>query len=243
MKTGCAYYRVSTQWQSRSGLGLQAQRDAVNEYAKTHGITIINEFIEIETGADNERPKLLKALRCCSMHKTILIIAKLDRLSRNVKFVSALMESAIKFIAVDFPDTSKLMLHIRAAFAEYERDIISIRIKESLRAARQRGVELGWHGKYVLSKRNKRQAEIFARRLRPLLLVLIIEGHTSTRTLAAEMNKRNIPTYRPGGRWHRTSVHNVLERLQIRPKGFKVIPEGAIPSLYYIRDNDNIAPV
>jgi len=181
---------------------------------------------------------LQKALRCCTRNKTVLIIAKLDRLSRNVIFISTLMDSQVEFVAVDYPQASRLLLHIMAAFAEHERELISTRTKEALQAAKGKGVELGKHGKQVLAKRNKRKADIFAKRLRPLLTTLIAEGHTSVRAVTMELNKREVPTFRPGSRWHKTSVHNIFVRLQMNTRDYMpsmvLASKSLIPSPVYI---------
>ena len=119
-----SYFRVSTDKQGRSGLGLEAQREAVSQFVSGRGAAVIAEFVEIESGSKNDRPQLALALETCRRHKAVLIIAKLDRLGRNVAFVSALMESDVEFIAADNPHASKLMLHMLAAFAEHEREMI-----------------------------------------------------------------------------------------------------------------------
>lgn len=137
-----AYYRVSTTKQGVSGLGLEAQQSAVEQYAKGK-YNIINSYVEIESGKRNNRPKLLEALEECKRSNATLIIAKLDRLGRNVVFIASLMESKIDFVCVDNPHANKLMLHIMAAFAEHEREIISQRTKDALKAAKKRGTKLG----------------------------------------------------------------------------------------------------
>jgi DNA invertase Pin-like site-specific DNA recombinase len=176
MKKAIAYYRVSTKRQGRSGLGLKAQKSAVWLYAKAYKLKIIQEFKEVESTRKNNRPKLMQALDESKSTKSILLVAKLDRLDRNVAFISKLMESNVDFIAVDNPHANKLTLHIQAAFAEYERDLISQRIKEALAVAKKNGVQLGKYGKTVLAKRNKRKAMQFAKKLKPLLGSLKKEG-------------------------------------------------------------------
>lgn len=126
--------------QGHSGLGLEAQREAIENYIRTHGGIIETEFKEIESGKKNKRPKLEDAIRYCKKNKTTLLIAKLDRLSRNVHFISGLTESNIKFIAADNPHANELMVHLLAAFAEFERKQISERTTQALRAAKVRGV-------------------------------------------------------------------------------------------------------
>ena len=130
------YYRVSTDKQGRSGLGLEAQRKLVNAYAAQTGCIIVAEFIEIETGKRNDRPELEKAIACAKRNKATLVIAKLDRLARRVHFISGLMETGVKFLAADSPDDEPFILHIKASFAEEETRKISQRTRDALRAYR-----------------------------------------------------------------------------------------------------------
>src|SRR3989344_4578374 len=134
-----AYYRVSTARQGRSGLGPDAPREAVRSYLNGGAWSLVAEVTEVESGKRNDRPKLTEALRLCRLHKATLIIAKLDRLARNVAFVSSLMESGVEFTAVDFPQANRLTVHILAAVAEHEAKAISERTKSALAAAKARG--------------------------------------------------------------------------------------------------------
>src|SRR3954453_2415545 len=138
-----AYYRVSTERQGRSGLGLEAQQEAVRAYLNGGSWRLVAEVIEVESGKRADRPKLAEALRLCRMHGAMLIIAKLDRLARNVAFVSNLMDSGVEFTAVDFPQANRLTAHILAADAAHEPKSISERTKVALAAAKARGVRLG----------------------------------------------------------------------------------------------------
>src|SRR6478672_9282933 len=135
-----AYYRVSTAQQGRSGLGLDAQQAAVLAYLNGGSWALLEEFTEIESGKRSDRPQLAAALAACRLHKATLVIAKLDRLARNVAFVSALMEAGVEFVAVDFPQANRLTIHILAAVAEHEASMISARTKAALAAAKARGV-------------------------------------------------------------------------------------------------------
>ena len=135
-----AYYRVSTDRQGRSGLGLEAQRRAVLDFLDGGRWELVEEFQEVESGKRNDRPELARALAACRLHDATLIIAKLDRLARNVAFVSNLMESRVEFVAVDFPQANRLTVHILAAVAEHEREMISQRTRAALAAAKARGV-------------------------------------------------------------------------------------------------------
>lgn len=131
-----AYYRVSTEKQGRSGLGLDAQQEAVRSHLKGSAGNLVAEVVEIESGKKNDRPRLAEALRLCRLHGAVLIIAKLDRLARNVAFISNLMESGVEFTAVDFPQANRLTVHILAAVAEHEREMISQRTKAALASKR-----------------------------------------------------------------------------------------------------------
>ena len=135
-----AYYRVSTDRQGRSGLGLDAQREAVLRHLAGHAGKLVAEFCEIESGNRSDRPQLAAAIAAAKKAKATLIIAKLDRLARNVHFVSGLMESGVDFVAADNPHANKLMVHMLAAFAEHEREQISQRTKDALAAAKARGI-------------------------------------------------------------------------------------------------------
>jgi len=210
-----AYYRVSTARQGQSGLGLDAQQASVRRYAERDGGSIIGEFIEVETGkgknALSRRPNLAEALSLCRKRKALLVIAKLDRLARNVFFISGLMESKVDFIAADCPTKDKFRLHLEAAFAEEEARRISIRTKQALAAAKRRGVKLGANGK-VLAKKNKTRARKLARSLAPVIRDIREAGSTSVRAIAEELNRRGIPSAR-GGLWHPKTVHRLLQRL------------------------------
>src|ERR1035437_1311250 len=138
-----SYLRVSTQRQGRSGLGLEAQRKAVTDYLNGGRWELMQELIEVESGKSKDRPKLAEALRLCRVYNATLLVAKLDRLARNVAFVSALMEAKVRFVAADLPEANELTVHIMAAMAEYEAKAISARTKAALAVARERGVKLG----------------------------------------------------------------------------------------------------
>lgn len=209
-----AYYRVSTDRQGRSGLGIEAQKAAVYAYVKQHQNQIITEYTEVESGRRKSRPELEKALAHCRKEKAYLLIAKLDRLGRNVAFISNLMESGVEFKAVDNPHAAKFMLHMLAVLAEHEAEQISTRTKEALAAAKRRGVALGKHGR-VLGKKNKEAADQFAEIMRPIIDELRVEGFTTVRAIRDELNNRAIATFRDNGqKWHIPSVHALLKRIQ-----------------------------
>jgi DNA invertase Pin-like site-specific DNA recombinase len=138
-----AYYRVSTDRQGKSGVGLEAQQAAVRQYLNGGSWQLVAEHVEIETGKRDDRPELVKALEACRKHRARLVIAKLDRLSRNLAFIATLMDSGVEFVVVDNPHANKLTVHILAAVAEHEREMISERTKAALQAARARGTRLG----------------------------------------------------------------------------------------------------
>ncbi len=213
MKRAITYYRVSTRAQGDSGLGLDAQRTAVSRFVKTQGYKLLQEFIEVESGRNNQRPVLQLALEACKKNRATLLIAKLDRLSRSVAFISKLLESGVDFIAVDNPNAEKFVVHVMAAFAEHERDQISIRTKLALQAAKQRGVQLGANGKYVLSKKNKKRAIEFALKLKPVITKLKQNGITSVRAITKALNRRRIRTA-TGGKWYVSTVHKLLQRIK-----------------------------
>jgi DNA invertase Pin-like site-specific DNA recombinase len=208
------YYRVSTQRQGRSGLGLDAQKKAVREYLNGGDWKIKGEFTEVESGKRADRPQLAAALAACRPHGAKLIIAKLDRLARNVAFVSNLMEAGVDFVAVDFPQANRLTVHILAAVAEHEAKMISERTKAALAAAKARGVKLGGdHGARLTQK--ARQAGWEARIARadakaadyaPMIAELRGAGTTSLRGIAAELNNRGIPTATGTGTWQAAQV-------------------------------------
>ena len=138
-----AYYRVSTERQGSSGLGFEAQQKAVRDYLNGGAWELVAEHVEIESGKRADRPELAKALEACKRHKARLVIAKLDRLSRNLAFIATLMEAGVEFLAVDNPHANKLTVHILAAVAQHEREMISERTTAALQAAKARGVRLG----------------------------------------------------------------------------------------------------
>jgi len=209
------YYRVSTQAQGRSGLGLDAQRKAVAGYIDSVGGELVAEYQEVESGGKAERPKLQAALRYCRAKRAMLVIAKLDRLARNVHFISQLMESGVEFIAADMPTANKLTIHIIAAMAEYEKDIISQRTKASLSAARIRGVRLGNPNVGSMSEKgvaaNKRQADEFALKTMTAINALRASGIKTYSRLATALEASGIRTQR-GGQWSATGVSNVIHR-------------------------------
>jgi len=205
-----AYYRVSTDRQGRSRLGLEAQQAAVRGYL---GATApIAEFTEIETGKRNDRPELKQALALCRKRKARLVIAKLDRLSRNLAFIATMMDSGVEFVAVDNPHATRLTLHILAAVAEHEREMIADCTKAALQAAKARGMRLGRNGADRLAPAYRAEAIERARQLAPLLAELKSAG-MSARQMAVQLTARGIPTP-TGARWHAQTVIRMLDRVE-----------------------------
>jgi DNA invertase Pin-like site-specific DNA recombinase len=211
MKNAIAYERVSTVGQGKSGLGFDAQRDAINRFAKAEGFRIVETFTEVETAEGDtlaRRPKPSAALKAARKLMAPVVVAKLDRLSRDVHFVSGLMAEKVPFIVAELgPDTDPFMLHIYAALAEKERRLISERIKAGLAAAKRRGVRLG--GRNAQSDKTAAEASERAERLRPILAELT---GVSANQVAAELNRRKVPTP-AGGQWYATQVIRLRQRL------------------------------
>ena len=205
-----AYLRVSTQRQGQSGLGLEAQRTAITALL---GHSDFREFIEIESGKKAFRPQLESALKYCRKSKARLVIAKLDRLARNVHFISGLMESGVDFVAADMPQADRFMLHIFAAMAEEEGRRISERTNAALAAAKSRGVKLGANG-HRLARQNEESAHCFAESIRPVVEGLPKEAKVSLRATADALNRAGIPS--PAKKaWHPASVSRLLTRLKL----------------------------
>jgi DNA invertase Pin-like site-specific DNA recombinase len=217
-----AYYRVSTAKQGRSGLGLEAQQEAVRSYLNGGNWQLVAEVVEVESGKRNDRPKLAEALRLCRLHGATLIIAKLDRLARNVAFISNLMESGVEFTAVDFPQANRLTVHILAAVAEHEAKAISTRTRDALAAAKARGKRLGGdRGNLPAVAKEGAKASVVARiakannrasDLLPIIEELKAAGPVSLRQIAAGLNAKGIRTVR-GSAWSAVQVQRVMERV------------------------------
>jgi len=212
MKQAVAYYRVSTQKQGKSGLGLDAQQSVVASYCKLNDFDLISEVVEVKS-TRKYRIGLLQALETCRETKSILVVARLDRLGRDVELIARLVKSNVEIIVADNPHANRFTIHILAAVAEEQRQRISETTKEALVAAKKRGVVLGINGK-MLSKVNKKAAEEFAYKLSPIIKALKSKGITSVRAISKELNKRKIPTYRGDSQWHPSTVYNLINRLK-----------------------------
>ena len=214
-----SYLRVSTQRQGKSGLGLEAQREAVAGYLNGGAWELVEEVLEVESGKRNDRPELARALSLCRIHGAKLLVAKLDRLARNVAFISALMEAGVDFEAVDLPQANRLTVHIMAAMAEHEAEAISVRTKAALAAAKARGTKLGgyrWDIRTMATKGNARSIKIRSAKaakraadLMPVIGDLKAMGAVSLHQIAAGLNDRGIKTAR-GGEWSPVQVQRVM---------------------------------
>jgi DNA invertase Pin-like site-specific DNA recombinase len=210
---------VSTEKQGRSGLGLEAQRRAVQDYLNGGSWKLVAEFTEIESGKRAERPKLTEAVKAARKHKATLVIAKLDRLSRNVAFVANLMEAGVDFVAVDMPHANKLTIHILSAVAEHEREMISQRTRAALAAARSRGVRLGNRSNIAVAQARSRtarsaQADQFTSNILPVVDQIKAAGICTLTGIAEALNARGLRPPR-GGEWHAIQVKRVLQRQRV----------------------------
>ena len=223
-----SYHRVSTVRQGTSGLGLEAQTRAIEDFARTRDAEVIGSFTEVESGKNNERPELKKALHLSKVTGATLVIAKLDRLSRNAVFLLTLRDSGAKFVATDMPDANDLTVGIMALVAQQEREAISKRTKEALSAAKARGIKLGNpNGAAALRRAGKgnaagirairANADQHAENLAPVVTALRYEGISSLGGIAVALNERGMLTPR-GGTWHKSSVRNLLNRIDQQSK-------------------------
>jgi DNA invertase Pin-like site-specific DNA recombinase len=218
------YIRVSTSKQGLSGLGLDAQRAAIAAYAKTANAVIVHEYREVESGRRNDRPELEKALKHARVTGSKLVIAKIDRLSRNAAFLLKLQDANVDFLACDMPDANALTVGIMALIAQAESQMISDRTKASMQAAKARGMVFGNpNGAASLRRANKgntatcaaqkERANAHANDLSDTLEDLVQHGITTLAAQASELNKRGIRTAR-GGQWHPSTVANLRKRIE-----------------------------
>src|ERR1700716_1468369 len=224
MESTVAYYRVSTQQQHRSGLGIEAQRASVRRFAEAEGMTLIGEYVEAETGkgadALDRRPQLAAALSTARSAKCSVVVSKLDRLSRDVAFVSGLMAQKVPFIVAELGrDADPFMLHLYAALAEKERRLITDRTTAALQAKKANGAKLGKPTNLCVAGSMGRiaQAQIadeFATKLMPLVQAIQNAGALTLEQIASALNGRGVRPAR-GSKWHRSSVRNLLRRAEI----------------------------
>ena len=214
-----SYLRVSTDRQGRSGLGLEAQRKAVEDFLNGGRWDLIAEFVEVESGKRDDRPKLAEALGLCRLHNATLVIAKLDRLSRDAAFLLGLQKAGVRFVAADMPEANELVVGIMAVVAQAERKMISARTKAALAAAKARGARLGKPenlrnqdaGRMQGRARRSAMAAERTADLRPIIMDVRASGASSLREIAAGLNQRGIPAAR-GGPWSAVQVKRALER-------------------------------
>ena len=230
-----AYERVSTARQGASGLGLEAQRNTIEDFAASRGAEVLARFTEVESGKRADRPELTRALHLAKVTGATLVIAKLDRLSRNAAFLLALRDSGVRFVAVDMPEANDLTVGIMALVAQAEREAISRRTKEALTVAKARGVKLGNpNGAEALRRAGKcavalraavvANADQFAEELAGVLVDIRAQGHVILRAIAAELNRRGMMTRR-GGEWQVSNVRNLVGRASTRVGGARMLPD------------------
>ena len=221
MTSAVAYYRVSTARQGKSGLGIEAQKAAVQRFATAEGYDIVGEHVEVETGKGSDaldrRPELAAALARARKLKCPVLVAKLDRSSRDVHFISGLMAHRVPFIVAELgADADPFMLHLYAALAEKERALISARTKAALAAKKAAGAKLGNpRAAETIGKAhaaNRAAANQFAANILPIIREIQTAGQTTLREIAASLNARGVRTVR-GGQWGASSVRNLLIRL------------------------------
>ncbi len=221
MKQAVAYYRVSTQRQGRSGLGIEAQKEAIRRFAEREGYAVVDEYTEVETGkgadALDRRPTLAAALAHAKRLKCPIIVAKMDRLSRDVAFISGLMAKGVAFVVAELgADVEPFMLHLYAAFAQHERAKISERTKQALAVKKAQGAQLGNRTNLAEARAKglatvKASADVFAANVMPVIRAIQASGVTTTTGIADVLNERGIRTAR-GGQWHPARVGQVLKR-------------------------------
>ena len=229
-KTGryVSYLRVSTGKQAESGLGIEAQRDSVLTYLNGGKWELLGEYVEYESGANDARPELAKALATCRRRNAVLLVAKLDRLSRDVHFLTGLERSGVRFLIAEFPEATSFMIHILADVAQHERELISQRTRAALAAAKRRGVQLGGYRPGALPAKARKQAVVtsaqvrgakadtFARDYAPRIAELREQGHVTLAALASVLNAEGDTAPR-GGQWTPTQVQRLLRRIQHLP--------------------------
>ena len=216
-----SYLRVSTDRQGKSGLGIEAQRNSVAEYLNGGNWKLVKEYVEVESGKNTDRPMLAEAIKACRAYGAKLVIAKLDRLSRDAHFLLGLEKAGIDFVAADMPNANRLTVGIMAMVAEEERRMISKRTKDALAAAKRRGKKLGGDRGVVPTKKARvlatealqARADSRAADIAPIIKDLQAAGAESLRAIAKGLNDAGIPTPRGQGEWSAVQVQRVLGRL------------------------------
>ena len=216
-----SYLRVSTDRQGKSGLGIEAQRNSVAEYLNGGSWKLVKEFVEVESGKNADRPMLAGAIKACRAYGAKLVIAKLDRLSRDAHFLLGLEKAGIDFVAADMPNANRLTVGIMAMVAEEERRMISKRTKDALAAAKRRGKKLGGDRGVVPTKKARAlataalqaRADSRVADIAPIIKDLQAAGAESLRAIAQGLNDAGIPTARGQGQWSAVQVKRALDRL------------------------------
>jgi DNA invertase Pin-like site-specific DNA recombinase len=204
-----SYLRVSTDKQGENGYGIEAQRQAVANFLNGGSWQLVGEFVEVESGRRKDRPKLAEAIAACKKHRARLVIGKLDRLARNVHLISGLMEAKVDFVCCDMPDANRLTIHILAAVAEHEREMIAERTRAGLAAAKARGVKLGGPRLPAINAERQASAVGRAQAIAPVLRSL---AGMSARAAAAELNARKVETL-SGAPWSAKTVIRARDRI------------------------------
>ncbi|MCW2363866.1 MULTISPECIES: recombinase family protein [Sphingobium] len=212
MERFVVYCRVSTGKQEASGLGLEAQREAVERYVQRVGGDIVGEFVETISGTKANRPELARALALCRREKATILIARLDRLSRSLSFVAQLLDANVEIRCADMPEANRLLLQMLAVFSEHERQMIRDRTKAALAAAKARGVLLGANGR-VLAEKNRLEARAHAIGLRSAFADAQEAGCRTLSQIAAFLTAQGYATA-TGGKWHAMTVRRILARLE-----------------------------
>ena len=211
MEKFVVYCRVSTGRQEISGLGIEAQQEAVERYAHQVGGEIVAEFVETVGGEKAKRPQLAKALALCRKTRATILIARLDRLSRSLSFVAQLLDANVEIRCADMPEANRLLLQMLAVFSEHERQLIRDRTKAALAAAKARGVVLGING-HRLASDNRAAADRHASSLKGAISEAASQGCVSLSQVANYLTERGCPTA-SGGKWHPMTVKRVMDRL------------------------------
>jgi DNA invertase Pin-like site-specific DNA recombinase len=214
MKSFVLYRRVSTNRQGQSGLGLESQDETVRRYVTSQNGKVVGEFVEVESGKNNDRPQLSEALKECRRLKATLVVAKLDRLSRNAEFLLRLQNGNVDFVCCDCPNVDRFTVGILALVAQRERELISERTRAALQMAKKRGVRLGTHHPQrqvkLMIEGYRRQKEEFVSKVRPIIDEIKTAGVTTLTEIAQCLTRRGIPTRTGKAVWFASTVKTIM---------------------------------